>query len=997
MTEPYLASFITEMRSYVTDLRSQTLVMASPTRSGESAARALHAIQRLGHTIAGLSETLQIVDFVQLGAALDDVLLTFLRVGDAPPGSIVGPLTRLAVYFELRVNAIESYQHYVPPSPEEAVEAERLQKALRAFAPPPLPQSGAEPSPLRSPADVSYATSGALLLLEALSEEDHALIGDEDDSDTLSSLSPQGQAAVAAFLRARLGETRGGPHPPPPRATPDVIREFIDEVADTATQQRLALLQVQVPESAHDALEELFRLAHRIKGAAFTVGYMTITTVANMQETLLQALRQGKLALTATVLQWLIAGVDALARLGEQVSDSGSDEGAPQILSWLHEHYVGILANISDVRAPDAAIPPPLPGPVGANGKPGALPPAPSMVRVALRQVDQVIATIGSQQINRMELERLRGVAARGERELAQVIGRLTGLEDRLHHERIYRLFAMLGDAVSPTRRPMLNEEFEELMTRVGEVIGDLRAIDLDMESALNQLARHGAYHDYLTEMAQRDVLALRLVPFNELLPQLALTLRATAIAEGKEAALVPLGEAVELDRDVFAQLVDPLLQLVRNAVVHGIESPEERRELGKPERARVTVRTVGEDDGVVIEVQDDGRGISPQQVIAMARLLPGPDGQPLLSDERAAQLSDAEALDLLFLPDFSTVAAVRPTAGRGMGLPTVKRAVEAVRGTIALTSKPGQGTTFRLHVPVSLGTVRGQYLRAGGYGYVVPVGDYRHFVAITPERVRDEGGQLCVLVQEGADAPRPVPLITLGTVLEHPELECAGDTGLLAIIDDQEYIIIADRAVEDEDQPEDPQPPPQTMVARPVPAVLRRRGIRQATVSRHGELFLILDLPALIRRAVARGALATSSTSATPSLAPQPCDHILVVDDSPSIQRGLWQTLTTAGYSVEQARDGQMAIDTLKRAIPRLMILDVEMPQLDGFGVLRAMRQDPRYDQVPVIMLTSRVAALYRAQALDLGVAEYLTKPTATDELLRAVERALAATVPAR
>ncbi len=1005
----HLPDFVTEMRGYIADLHRQTSEMASPTRSGESAAQAVRILRRLGHTITSLAQTLHISDIEQLGVALDEVMIARATAGP-PTGAIVAPLTRLAVYLELRVNGIERQRRFIPPTIEEETEMRRVCAALRTYLPPPA----------------TNAPTSAFHLLDDIADWEPAGV----EFQELTALPPESQAVVATFLRTGLTPNVTAGTLVNDHRSPAVIETFIDELTESIEQMRVAIVRIQSPHDRRAGLQTLLELAHRLKGAAFTLMYVDVSTVTNLQESLLKPLRLGRLPLSNAVLQWLIASINALDNFLDRIRtarETDDDEGSAQLMADLHEQYVDILASISATRITDEVdvAAPPTP-----TNQPLDLP----TIRVGARQVDQLLATIGGQQLNRVAMERLRAQVVTSEEDFTRVIARLDVLEGRLREERYHRLTQIEGE----TRRLAGNlplggprdpreVEFEQWMAMVDEVIADLRSVDLDMRLALNQLGRQGEYHDYLTEQTQRDVLALRQVPFSEMIPRLQLVLRATAIAEQKEVTLVITGEPIEIDRDIQSILLDPLAQLVRNAIVHGIEGATERSRVGKPPTAYVTLRTEHAGDMVRITIADDGRGIDPQHIVQAALQTYGPDGYPLLDHERAVQLSHSEIFDLLFIPDLTTATSVSPTAGRGMGLAAVKRAIESIRGEVTVTSDLGSGTSFTMSLPISLGMVRGYAMRAGPYPYVAIADEVVSIHPMDRAQVYEANGKHWIRLDEAEGTPseevhskpRELPIIALSALIDQPTLALEGEYLLLVRIDTHDYGIIADLFTIDQIVPETPivassgtgpsgaVPPATTMITRQVPTYLKRRGIRYASVTARGELMAVLDLPMLVRRALANGQIARPLfTRRTLDIPPQG-DHILVVDDSPSIQRGMLQTLTAAGYAVAGARDGHDAWAQMRRSIPRLVLLDVEMPTIgtglaadlppsgdrnfDGFAVLRLMRQHTIYQDVPVVMLTSRAASLYRDQAIALGAFEYLTKPCPTEYLLGVVNKALA------
>ncbi|HKD76189.1 MAG TPA: response regulator, partial [Ktedonobacterales bacterium] len=516
--------------------------------------------------------------------------------------------------------------------------------------------------------------------------------------------------------------------------------------------------------------------------------------------------------------------------------------------------------------------------------------------------------------------------------------------------------------------------EFDHLMAMLGEAISDLRSLHLSLQMALTQIGNHRNQHDFLVETVQRDLMDLRMAPFSELVMQLKADADATAQIEKKNVEFSVNGEEHELDRDIGTVIKEPLRVLVRNAIAHGIETSGERDEAGKFEPARVTVSVAYAGDALAIDVNDNGRGDNPQHVAAplVAR------GR--MTAEQARALTVEQACELLFQRDLDGARKVRLTAGQGVGLPGARRTVESVGGQLTATSVPEAGTTFHLRVPITLSALHGMAVYVGNNGFAIPTNDIQFTTLVTPESIHatSDGAHATIpnLIGDNMD----VSLITLADLLDHPEIPTVGTTAIIVNVQQRKYAVVVDRIGDESD-----------MVVRKVPHHMRRRGVRGATITRTGEVLLILSLPEMIESAVETGHFGKRAPAIAQPPPEQPQgDYILVVDDSLSIRRGLEHSLKQAGYTVMLARDGVEAIEQMTRARPRLVILDIEMPQLNGYEVLEVLRTHEPFRDVRAIVLTSRAAQRYRRQAEALGAAGYLAKPCPAETLLEAVKQAL-------
>jgi chemosensory pili system protein ChpA (sensor histidine kinase/response regulator) len=1023
----YFAIFAGELRGYIDQLHAQELVVASPTRSGSTLESALSTLQRLGHTLAGLGATVDLADVALLGAALDDAMTMALSSDLPSPHRVAVPVTYLAMHLEARLNRMHAAGRFLPPDAGEIAEAQRIADLLQIA---PFTTSSITSSCMSAllpdiasewrngntsgvqAGDSATAEAAPGIEAEVVADPDATLAATSQPDDSSMAVGGDIQQIIDGFLQSQLSRSDiTFLQAEPPVISDDHLTIFLDEMSDDLRVLRHLLAQVTSGTNPADALTQMNQVAHKIKGSAFTAGLPGIGGIGDMLETMITALRQGQAALDAEAARWLIQAIDDLEALHARVSATREDDGDIMPLARLHEHYAHIMASADD---PHDTGPLTVPAPemplMATSPRLSAVAQRPTM-RIEARRVAQVMATLSTMQISLIELARLRGEAAGSEQEIERILARVTDLYDRLRAERISATAnGMRGGEVDPAalsagpRRtpipPILAQwleqhrsaqrnngkapeleyysEFDVLMAMVGEVISDLRAMHLRLQTALNQTQHQQEYHDFLTDAVQRDVLALRLTPLADLITRVQLAVQAVAHQEGKQVEFIAEGDEIALDGDIAAAMLDPLVQVARNAVVHGIETQDERAAAGKTAPAQVRLRAAHDGDGILITISDNGEGINPQRLIASAMLVTTTTG-PLLSPERARTLTTEEAFDLMFLSDVTTAREIRPTAGRGMGLSTVRRAVESVRGSVSVSSTPGEGTTFTFRLPPSLSTARAITVRAGAGSYAVPIRDLRRFVDISPSQIfRTMDGQVRVRVRDVFDAAYELPVATLADLLGQETGPTPGTIALVVARGQQEYAVIVDAIGEERD-----------LIIRPVPRHLRRRSVRGAAITAQGDVVLILDLPDIIAGAVATGKIGQRAPQIAPPPQGQREDYILVVDDSPSIRHGLASMLHELGYTVETARDGIEAIEHINRAHPRLIILDVEMPHMNGYELLEVLHAYEPYQDLRAIMLTSRATGKYRDYALKLGAVDYLVKPVSSEALHAAITQA--------
>ncbi|MEW5854668.1 MAG: response regulator, partial [Myxococcota bacterium] len=438
----------------------------------------------------------------------------------------------------------------------------------------------------------------------------------------------------------------------------------------------------------------------------------------------------------------------------------------------------------------------------------------------------------------------------------------------------------------------------------------------------------------------------MRLVPVEPMLVQLGDHARGLALDQGKRVRVVVQASGAQLERGVLDALTEPLLHLVRNAVDHGLERPSERGD--KPPEATLRLSAEPQGQGVVITVTDDGRGVDPRKVRAAAV------ARKVLDAQRAEQLSDEAAVDLIFLHGFSTRSEVTDVSGRGVGLDVVRAAVDALGGSVAVGSRVGTGTTFTLNVPGTISRERVLVMEFDGVLYGLPSRQVAELRRLAPDAVEPVVGGAVVRVHD-----ETLPLRDLSAVLGGQRVK---EPWLLVVESGHRRWALSAPLVLGEYE----------LLRRPVDAAVAAQGaIGASGTLEDGRLVLVLSLVGLLRRLDdGRGVRAPIPSRPAPSRGPP---RVLLVDDSPVVRDLLHDMLSHAGYRVTTASDGKAALAVLEKGAPDVVVSDVDMPVMNGFQLLQALRQ--RWPTLPVIMLTTRASVEDRERASNLGADAYLVK----------------------
>jgi two-component system chemotaxis sensor kinase CheA len=461
-----------------------------------------------------------------------------------------------------------------------------------------------------------------------------------------------------------------------------------------------------------------------------------------------------------------------------------------------------------------------------------------------------------------------------------------------------------------------------------------------------------------LSERLQEDVSDLRMMPFETLVGGFQRLVRDTARDLGKQAVLEVVGAQVEVDKTVLEALKDPLLHLVRNALDHGLETPQQRALTDKPTVGRITLLVEQRGSEILIRVSDDGRGIDPRRLRRKAV------ERQLLSEAEAQALSDDEARQLIFTSGFSTASEVTAISGRGLGLDIVRGRVEALRGRVSVESEVGRGTSISLRVPVSLTRLRCILLRQGGETLAVPSVLVARMETISRQQVYSAEGRDMLTLGD-----KPVPLASLGVLLGLPSLRATPH-------DSERLVVIAlqsvDRTVafEVDDLLSETE-----LVLKPLGAELSGLPlVVGAALLGTGEVILVLDANDLVRQALGEAPRTRERIIAQEARAARRL-RVLVVDDSITTRTLEKNILEAVGFEVHVAIDGVEGWSRVLEAMPDVVVSDVEMPHMDGLELTRRIKGDPRTQAIPVVLLTSLSKPEQREEGLRAGADAYLVK----------------------
>ncbi len=752
---------------------------------------------------------------------------------------------------------------------------------------------------------------------------------------------------------------------------PELLETFRAEVAERLASLSAGLLGLDGA-APRTVVATLFRDAHTVKGSARMLGLTGVLSVSHGMEDLLGQLRDGRTKPRRDLVDLLLVACDAIGRalpggdLGESdlepVVTALADAArgvSPAPLPTLPAHVLPgapgapeTFSPPSAARAPGAA--PAVPAsPVGVATPPARVPPQGSAEHAPPRERRAPSSTPAhdSMRVAAGKVYDLLDVV--GEADLgARRVARTTGT--------LLTLSAQQVRCVSRLRATLLREAVD-LPPEVEQALGALLGITEQVGSDLRELRELVEVQRSGMAQLRGGAMGLALVPVRRVLSALPRLVRDVAGSTGRQVELVTVGEDVELDKQVLDGVADALKHLVINAVDHGCSTPAQRRAAGRPELCVVTVSARSAGGTVVLEVSDDGEGIDDDAVrrrgVELGLL-------PVGSSETGPALHQ-----LLFQAAFSTAAEVTETSGRGVGLDVVATSVEDLGGSVEVHSAAGTGTTFTLTLPVTLGVLRCLVSVVGDERYAVPVPSVVETISLRDVQVQRLAG--APLVLRGGTS---IPLLDLGDalgVVRDPD--APGPQAALVVRRAGSCVAWAVDRLEGESE---------VVVKDLGPFLGRVPHLAGATIDGDGSVMCLLDL-----RELAASGTGDPAPVSSPSRSRRP--RVLVVEDSVGVRELERVVLQDAGYEVTVAVDGRDGVARLVGTPQDLILSDVEMPFLDGYELTRTVRRTPGWENVPVVIMTSRGEQDARQAGLDAGASAYLLKSEFdADELIRTVRR---------
>jgi chemosensory pili system protein ChpA (sensor histidine kinase/response regulator) len=747
---------------------------------------------------------------------------------------------------------------------------------------------------------------------------------------------------------------------------PELMQIFLDEAHELVPSVGSALRDWRGSPDNPALGQALQRVLHTLKGSARMAGAMAMGELTHHMETRVENALALK-SLPAALFEDLETSWDRMGVLFDRLQKPGSAEAGAAPVETPSAAPVQKPAAALAVVPPTAAKPEPAPKPVPPSEReiqPKAL------LRVRADVIDRLVNEAGEVAIARSRIEGEMRTLKGAMQELTDNVVRLRAQLREIEIQAESQMQSRLELAKETQRNfdPLEFDRFtrfQEVTRLMAESVSDVSTVHGNLVNSVDETEKALLAQARLNRDLQQDLMRVRMVPFGSLQERLYRIVRQTAKEVGKRANLDIKGSQVELDRSVLERITGPFEHLLRNAIAHGIEEPARRRAANKPEIGEIRLDLKQEGNEVQLALSDDGAGLDIQRIRekAIEKGLMAPN----------AALSEAEIADFIFHAGFSTATEVSQLAGRGVGMDVVRNEVAALGGRVEMRFARGQGTRFTIYLPLTLAVTQTVLVRAGTKTYAIPAVMVEQVLQLKQEQLVAAYSSRQTEWQDRHYPFHYLPhlLGMTDAVAEQkrfsPTLYLRSGTNSIALhVDD----MVGSN---------------QEIVVKAIgPQLQRIPGITGATVLGTGEIVLILNPVQLALREIAARPALVHEAPKPHTAATQPT--IMVVDDSLTVRKVTGRLLERQGYLVVTARDGVEAMEKLQEVVPDVMLVDIEMPRMDGFDLTRNVRADARLSRVPIIMITSRTADKHQTYAREVGVSYFLGKPYQEDDLLEKI-----------
>ena len=765
----------------------------------------------------------------------------------------------------------------------------------------------------------------------------------------------------------------------------EILEDFLIEASEMVEQLDQNLIELENNPTDLELLNKIFRVAHTIKGSSSFLNFDILTHLTHNMEDVLNKARHGDLIITPSIMDVVLESIDLMKALLEAIQEHNTDADSGIEISDCVKKLQDISSNQFDTpKAKKSTAKKP-----STSTKPDAKPTtkpakAPKSTQANTESTptnmsaDEVDAEIARLLAERQAADKAKR-AQKKQNQAPQTSqeskeAKEKPSKDSKHDE-------AKANAIEQTVRVDV-KRLDHLMNLIGELVlgknrlsriyGDIEE-RYDGERFLEEFNQVVSSISAVTTDLQLAVMKTRMLPISKVFSKFPRMVRDLSRELGKDIELVISGEETELDKSIVEKISDPLVHIIRNSCDHGIEERAERENAHKSATGTIDLRAYNEGNHIVIEINDDGKGLDAESIKAKAL------EKNLINERDAETMSEKEAFNLIFKPGFSTAATISNVSGRGVGMDVVKTNIEKLNGVIEIESKKGIGTTLKLKIPLTLAIIQALLVAIQEEYYAIPLSSVLETVRISQDEIYSiDGKSVLRLRDEVLSLVRLSDIFDVKTILESNNDVYVVIVGLA----EQKIGIIVDYLVGQEE-----------IVIKSLGYYLKGTdGIAGASVRGDGKITLIVDVPAMMEMAknVKTNARTTQAEQTYP-IKSSPSDYrLLLIDDSLTDLNILKKLIAPLGLTIVEATNGLEGLEILKNSAKPFdaVLVDIEMPKMDGYTFASEVRKYNKFKNLPLIAITSRSSKSDRMRGVECGMTEYITKPCTQDYITSVIKR---------
>ena len=774
----------------------------------------------------------------------------------------------------------------------------------------------------------------------------------------------------------------------------EIMEDFLIEAFELIEQIDHDLVELEANPEDLELLNRIFRVAHTVKGSSSFLNFDVLTELTHHMEDVLNKARKGELKITPDIMDVVLESVDMMKGLLESIRDNGSDAAAGIDI----KNICASLTQISEGEAPSAASEAPAAAPAPEPVKEPE--PATPAEEAAPEVSDAELSKLSDSEVE-AEIERLlkvrkaedqarrasKGIAPKSPEEIAPATSaapapaaRPAPSRERDTDKKVPAASSSSAVAQEQTIRVEV-KRLDHLMNLIGElVLGKNRLLKIyddveeryEGEKFLEELNQVVSSLSLVTTDIQLAVMKTRMLPIAKVFNKFPRMIRDFSRELGKQIDLEISGEETELDKSIVEEIGDPLVHIIRNSCDHGIEDPETRKAMGKPEKGLVQLKAYNEGNHIVVEIVDDGKGLDADMLKSKSI------EKGIITEREADAMSEKEAFGLIFRPGFSTAAKVTNVSGRGVGMDVVKTNIEKLNGIIDIESEVGKGTVMKLKIPLTLAIIQSLLVGTQEEFYAIPLASVLETVRVPIDDIYTIDGKNVLRLRDEV-----LSLVRLSDVFGVNKVFDGGDQTYVVIIGvaEAKLGIIVDTLVGQEE-----------IVIKSMGDYLQNiPGIAGATIRGDGRVTLIIDVGAMMEMAKDIKVNIRAEMEDSTKAKEKPSDYkVLIVDDSKMDRTIMQKSLEPIGVTIIEATNGVEALNIIKSGEHAFdaVLIDIEMPRMDGYTLAGEIRKYSKYRTLPLIAVTSRTSKTDRLRGVEVGMTEYITKPYSSEYLENVVRK---------